>query len=233
MKKADITREGNPRHLKYFRGTDNMHLAGLIMMVSSGIIFFWNWYIWYFFALYILMFILFPTGLALFVIGSLGKSTDEEIERIATELSAAADVDSERDAALLRRQCTRPLPEIVSGYDYSDGLMFRKAKNNLIRSEIYKKATLLPLEDGLCIIYARVNIPCERVEKEVIELPYEEIGEIRMVSERRTIRFLKKSFLVLDSRIEIQPRNGTLLSLPAKESATLDTFIQELGDRKN
>ena len=211
MKKTEIAHEGNARHLKYFCGSDNLRSAGLAMMATSGILFLWNWFIWFFTVLYILMFLLFPVGLVLFIVGSVGRTADEDIEKIISSLSAAADVDREKDAPLLRRLRKRPLPQTVSGYDYSDGLMFRKSKNNVVRSEIYQKATLLPLEEGLCILSAKVNIPCETVE-----------------SERKTIRFLKRSFSVLDSRLEIFSHGEKLLSLPVKESASLDAFIQDL-----
>lgn len=231
MKNEKIAREGNARHLKYFCGTDDIRFAGFVMMAASGILFLWNWFIWFFAVLYILMFILFPVGLVLFVIGSIGKSTDEEIDKIIATLSAEADIDREKDAAFLRRQRKRPLPQTISGYDYSDGLMFRKAKNNVVRSEIFQRATLLPLEEGLCVLSARVNIPCETVEKSVLEIPYGEIEDIRVVSERRTIRFLKRSFSVMDSRLEIFSGGELFLSLPAKESAALDSFIQDLKVR--
>lgn len=231
MKNEKIAREGNARHLKYFCGNDDIRFAGFVMMAASGILFLWNWFIWFFAVFSILMFILFPVGLVLFVIGSIGKSTDEEIDKIIAKLSAEADVDREKDAAFLRRQRKRPLPQTVSGYDYSDGLMFRKAKNNVVRSEIFQRATLLPLEDGLCVFSAKVNIPCETVEKNVFEIPYGEIEDIRVVSERRTIRFLKRSFSVLDSRLEILSGGELFLSLPAKESAALDAFIEDLKVR--
>lgn len=228
MKKTEIAREGNARHLKYFCGSDNLRSAGLAMMATSGILFLWNWFIWFFTVLYILMFLLFPVGLVLFIVGSVGRTADEDIEKIISSLSAAADIDREKDAPLLRRLRKRPLPQTVSGYDYSDGLMFRKAKSNVVRSEIYQKATLLPLEEGLCILSAKVNIPCETVEKGMLELPYDDIDDMRVVSERKTIRFLKRSFSVLDSRLEIFSHGEKLLSLPVKESASLDAFIQDL-----
>ena len=171
--------------------------------------------------LYIFMLILLPIGLALFIIGSIGKSTDDDIDKVISRLSSEADIDKERDADIIRKQLKRPSPEIISGYDYSDGLMFRKTKNGVVRSEVFKKATLLPLNEGIYVSYATVNIPCESVKKEIFELPYTDIDDIRVVSERKTVRFSKKSFSVNDSRLEIISHGSTALSLPAKESAPL------------
>lgn len=230
MKKIESFREGNKRHLKYFRGRD-FCLVGLIMMVASGVLFLWNWFVWYFFVLYIFMIILFPAGLALYIISSIGKSTDDDIDRVISRLSKEADIDSEKDVDIVRRQLKRPLPEIISGYDYSEGLMFQKGKGSVVRSEIFKKATLFPTNEGIYVSYAIVNIPCETVKKEIIEIPYSDIEDIRVVSERKTIRFLKRSFSVKDSHFEIISRGEVVLSLPAKESATLDSFVQELKAR--
>lgn len=232
MKKATNVIEGNARHLKYFNATDKLRLAGKIMMITSGAIFVWTWYIWWSYALYLLMIGLFPVGLVLFILGSRGKSTDDEIDGVVSKLSSEADIDPERDAEIVRRQLRTPTPEVVWGYDYSDGLMFKKAKSGIIRSEVFKKATLLPLNEGLYISMATVNIPLESAKKEYFELPYGEIDEIRVVSERKTVRFLKNSFSVNDSRLEIISKGSTFLSIPAKESATLDAFIEELKARK-
>ena len=228
MKKNQNIREGNKRHLKYFSGSDDLRLFGTILMGTSGFLFVWTWYMMWSYALYLLTFILLPIGVTLFVLGSVGKSTDEDIDGVISRLSSAADIDNEKDAAIIRRQLKKPSPEIISGYDYSDGLMFRKTKSGVVRSEVFKKATILPLTDSLYVSFATVNIPCESVKKEIFELPYNEIEEIRVVSERKTIRFAKKSFSVNDSRFEIVSNGNILLSLPAKESATLDTFIQDL-----
>lgn len=228
MKKNQNIREGNKRHLKYFSGSDDLRLFGTILMATSGFLFVWTWYMMWSYALYLLTFILLPIGVTLFVLGSVGKSTDEDIDGVISLLSSAADIDNEKDAAIIRRQLKKPSPEIISGYDYSDGLMFRKTKSGVVRSEVFKKATILPLTDSLYVSFATVNIPCESVKKEIFELPYNEIEEIRVVSERKTIRFAKKSFSVNDSRFEIVSNGNILLSLPAKESATLDTFIQDL-----
>lgn len=228
MKKNQNIREGNKRHLKYFSGSDDLRLYGTILMGTSGFLFVWTWYMMWSYALYLLTFILLPIGVTLFVLGSVGKSTDEDIDGVISRLSSAADIDNEKDAAIIRRQLKKPSPEIISGYDYSDGLMFRKTKSGVVRSEVFKKATILPLTDSLYVSFATVNIPCESVKKEIFELPYNEIEEIRVVSERKTIRFAKKSFSVNASRFEIVSNGNTVLSLPAKESATLDTFIQDL-----
>ncbi len=228
MKKNQNIREGNKRHLKYFSGSDDLRLYGTILMGASGFLFVWTWYMLWSYALYLLTFILLPVGVTLFVLGSVGKSTDEDIDGVISRLSSAADIDNEKDVALIRRQLKKPSPEIISGYDYSDGLMFRKNKSGVVRSEVFKKATILPLTDSLCVSFATVNIPCESVKKEIFELPYNEIEEIRVVSERKTIRFAKKSFSVNDSRFEIVSNGNIVLSLPAIESATLDTFIQDL-----
>ena len=232
MKNIKNIREGNKRHLKYFNGGDDIRFIGTVMMAISGLLFLWTWYVWYSYVLYILMIILFPVGLALYIIGSLGRSTDDEIDGVISRLSSAADIDKEKDAELLRKQLSRPLPEIISGYDYSDGLMFRKSKKGAIRSEQFKKATLLPLNEGLYISCATVNIPCESVKKEIFELPYGDIEEIRVVSQRKTVRFSKKSFSVNDSRLEIISKGNIVLSLPAKESATLDSFVKDIEDLK-
>ena len=218
----------NRRHLKYFS------TSGLILSIGTGAILasvamlLWTWFIWWSYLLYILGFVFFPVGVVLFIIGTVGKSTDEEIDKVIAKLSAEADVDPERDAAVIKRQLRKPTPEVVSGYDYSDGRMFKKAKGNVVRSEIFNKATLLALNDGVCVICATVDILRESVERTQLEIPYGEIDDMRVVFERRTVRFMKNSFSVKYSRLEIISHGECVLSVPASESATLDAFIGEI-----
>ena len=228
MKKDKIIREGNQRHLKYFNGTDDMRLAGTILLGASGALFVWTWFIMWSYILFLASIILLPIGGVVFGIGSMGKSTDSDIEDVISRLSSEADIDAEKDAAIIKKQLKRPLPEAVCGYDYSDGLMLRKTKDGVVRSEIFKRATIVPLNDGLCVICATVNIPCESVKKEIFTFSYRDVDELRVASERKTVSYGKKSFSVKDSRLEIISGGNIALSLPVKESASLDLFVKEI-----
>lgn len=233
MKKDKIIREGNQRHLKYFNGTDDTRLAGTILLGASGALFVWTWFIMWSYILFLASLILLPIGGVVFGVGSMGKSTDSDIEDVISRLSSEADLDAEKDAAIIKKQLKRPLPEAVLGYDYSGGLMLRKTKDGVVRSEIFKKATLVPLKDELCVICATVNIPCESVKKEMVTFSYQEIDELKVTSERKTVSYGKKSFSVKDSRLEIISRGSTVLALPVKESASLDLFIKEINDHNS
>lgn len=223
----------NRRHLKYFNAKSFILPLGTGTILASVAMLLWTWFIWWSYLFYLLGFALFPVGVVLFIIGTVGKSTDEEIDKVVAKLSAEADIDPERDAAIIKKQLKRPPAEVVSGYDYSDGLMFKKAKSNVVRTEIFKKATLVALEDGICVIAATVDILRESVKKEVIEIPYGEIEDVRVAFERRTVRFMKNSFSVKYSRLEIISHGECVLSIPASESATLDFFISEIKLRRN
>ena len=80
---------------------------------------------------YILGLVFIPTGIVFVVIGSVGRSTDEEIDGLISKLSAEADIDPERDADIIKKQLRRPPPEVISGYDYADGKMFKKVKKKM------------------------------------------------------------------------------------------------------
>lgn len=233
MKKVKETRAGNKRHWKYFEKSGRALSIGTASILASIAMLLWTWFIWWSYLFYILGFVLFPVGIVLFVIGSVGISSDEDIDHVVSRLSAEADLDPERDAAIIQKQLKRPSPEVISGYDYSVGVMFKKAKkSNIVRTEIFKKATLVALEDSLYVSYVSVNIPMESAEKAIFEIPYCKIEDIRVAFERRTVRFLKNSFSVKDSRLEIISEGERVLSLPASESATLDFFISEVKSRR-
>ena len=228
MKKGKNIRDGKNRHLKYFKGSDDRRLMGAILLGASGALFAWSWFIMWSSLLFTASFIMLPVGVLILAIESIGKSTDEDIDDIVSRLSAEADIDVEKDAAVIRKQLKRPMPEIVSGYDYAEGLMLRKAKGGGVRSETFKKATLIPLTDALYIICATVNIPCESVKKEIFTFSYQDIDQLKVTSERKTVRFAKKSFSVKDSHLEIISQGSIVFSIPVKESAALDQFIEDI-----
>lgn len=232
-KTNDICR-GNKRHLKYFEKSDSTRTLGTGMIIAGIAMLLWTWFIWWSYLFYILGLVFIPTGIVFVVIGSVGRSTDEEIDGLISKLSAEADIDPERDADIIKKQLRRPPPEVISGYDYADGKMFKKAKKkNVVRTEIFKKATLIAKNDGLYVRYAAVNIPFESVECGAFEIPYGEIEDIRVSSERRTVHFLKNSFSVKYSRFEIISGGECVLSLPANVSATLDFFISEVKQKRD
>ena len=228
MKKEKAIREGNKRHIKYFQGGDDLRLAGIILMVASGVLFIWTWYMMWSYILYLLMLALLPVGFVLFLLGSVGRSDEGDIDGVIEHLTADIMPDKEKDASIVRRQRRLPQPEIVSGYDYSDGLMFRKTKSGLVRSEMFRKTVLIPLDESIYITQVSVNIPSEKAEKTVLEIPYTDIEDMVMTSERRVIRYGKKSFSVKDDHLEIISQGKAVISLPVKESATLDSFIKEI-----
>lgn len=229
MKKEKDTRVGNPKHLKYFEKSDFMRTLGTGTIIVGLAMLLWTWFIWWSYIFYISGLVFIPAGIVFTVIGSVGRSTDEVIDGVVSRLSAAADVDAERDADIIKKQLKRPSPEVISGYDYAGGRMFKKAKKkNFVRTEIFKKATLIAQNDVLYVRYAAVNILTESVEAGAFEIPYGDIEDIRVDFERKTVSFLKNSFSVKFSYLKIISGGECVLSLPASASATLDSFISEV-----
>ena len=108
----------------YFTKNDNLKLAGIIVLIASGVEFFLGrTYIGY-----IISCVGLAVGLVLFIVGSSGRVSEAEIsEYIAKHTDGACDLPAE-DKALAKRLRRTPAPLSADGFVFEQDVMIRKTK---------------------------------------------------------------------------------------------------------
>ena len=209
----------------YFSKKYILRPLGAVMGILGFLIYFMAWN----YVFYILMSIFIPGGIVLFIIGSVGNSSESDLTDMIEEKTIGLEVRFEED----KYRATRLLvfgftPVTHEGHVYKDGLMFKKAKSGTLRTSEYTKAIVYPLNDGLYITRRDFSLVEDKVENTVYDIPYEELGAIEIVRERRRFYFNKKSFEAKITEVLIS-RGEETISLPIHDDITADEYVEKLN----
>ena len=212
-------------HINYFKKTDTLKFVGIALAVLGIVLFFFGWgYI-----SYILMSVSIPCGIALIVVGSVGRSNDGDIDTFIKNSMDGLDIRLEEDPAYVKRIVKHMPKEIISGYEYEDGFMLKKQKSGKVCSSQYSQAVLRFLSDGLYLSKRTVSLISPDVSNTLHEIPYGIIKNASIVREQKRIAFNKNSFMVKDVRLLIEYGEGLTLSTPINDDIKSDELAEKIN----
>lgn len=211
-------------YANYFTKTDNLKIAGIIILIASGVEFFFGWsYIGY-----IISSVGLIAGIVMFIVGSSGRISEAEIsEYISKHTDTACTIDAE-EKALAKRVRKTPTALIAEGFVFSSDVMIRKTKKGSLNSSIYSKAILYPLDTALLIRRRTLLIADEKWEDASVEIAYSDIARVEFSEEIVDIPFGKKLFRAKNNNIVIMTKDGNSISVTAQDNVEVDTFIKEI-----
>ena len=210
----------------YFLRNEAMKFVGIGLMLLSAFLFYFGWG-W---ISYIIMSLGLPVGFLLFLFSTFGRSSESDIDLYIKNATQAIEINTEEDKAFEKRMSKRLSPETAEGYEYSDGVMLKKAKNGTIRSSVYTKSILYPLDNALFISYRTVSLISDEITEEKIEIPYSDITSLRFEEVHEQLKFRKASFRTRVSRLIIDYSDGKTLRLPIQSSVQTDTFVERINE---
>ena len=217
----------NVKHnINYFTKNENLKYIGLgIAIVSFALLWFgWGW------IAYVLSTIGLPAGLVLFFIGTSARSDEADIDECIRRGTEGLEVDLASDRSYAKKLLPGIEPFLVGGNEYSDGLMFKKAKSGSVRSSVYTKALIYVLKDRLYISEKKVYIVEDKVDTSIHEILYDDIRSIDIISERRIVKFLKNSYSTRVCLLEIKRADKTSYSVPINEDIGMEQFVEKLNE---
>ncbi len=209
----------------YFNKGEALKFIGIGLMVLAGIMYFFGWgYI-----SYILMSIGLPLGAVLLVVSTFGRSTESDIDAYIKKHTEGVEHKTD-DQKKFEKRLYKKIPiQTIEGYDYSEGLMYKKGKSGQVRSSKYCKAVIYPLETGLCICYRKISLVSDEIENNDMEIPYASITVFEMKSEDKNLTVGKNSIRVKETLLMIGNADGTALSLPIKDSIMTEEFVKKIN----
>lgn len=209
----------------YFNKGEALKFIGIGLMVLAGIMYFFGWgYI-----SYILMSIGLPLGAVLLVISTFGRSTESDIDAYIKKHTEGVEHKTDDQKKFEKRLHNKIPIQTFEGYDYSEGLMYKKGKNGQVRSSKYCKAVIYPLETGLCICYRKISLVSDEIENNDTEIPYTSITVFEMKSEDKNLTVGKNSIRVKETLLMIGNTDGTVLSLPIKDSIMIEEYVKKIN----
>ena len=214
----------NKRHLKYFQKNDMMRSVGIALFVLFAILFFFGRGV----ITYYIMVALLPMSIAAALIGTVGRSTDAEIFSVIKIKTEGMEVDLQNNERIGKNLIKAIDVLTVEGYEFRDGFLIKRAKNNELRTPEYCRAVLYPLRDCLYVVRVRIDILTECAEKDVLEIPYETIADIGTQTKTVEVSSGKKIYAVKASHLVIKRTDGEDIKLPIRESAIIDSFAEQI-----
>ena len=210
--------------INYFKKSDTFKYVGGILAVLGVLLYMFGWS----YVSYIIATVFLPAGGVLFLIGSSGRASDGDINEYIEKHTEGIELDLENNPSIKKRILKQLPIEVVEGYEYKAGIMAMKAKDGSVRTSEYTKSLIYPLTDGVCVVSRSISLVSDEVCDREIELSYSQIADIRLERNETRLSFGKKSFKVWDVRLVIEYDGDKVLSLPARDNASLDSFMEAL-----
>ncbi len=213
-------------NIGYFSKSDTLRTLGLGLLIggfAALCIGFATSYI-----LYIIGTVLILPGVLIFIIGSAGRSNDEEIKNCISRATEGMEVDLSEDRAYAKRIVPKSEPEIAQNYEYREGLMLTRSKSNSLRSSEYTKSILYLLTDAIFIVSRSFSLVEDKTRNSKMEIAYCDIEKVEILRDTASIPFKKKTFTAHITRLVITYEGGKTFSTPIHDDITTDQLAQRI-----
>ena len=213
-------------NVNYFTKGDSLKFVGAAMVALAFLLYFvgWGWISW------ILICTFFPVGAVLFIVGSSGRSGDDDIDEYIAVKTRELDPNLDLNKDYAQRIMKYSEAVEIEGYEFRDGLMYTKTKKGVVRSSEFTKTVIYTLTDALHITSRTVPLTTdeERADR-VLELPYEDIVRAELSEEQRRFVFNKKSFSVKELRFCVVMANGETVSMPIHDDLRSEQLVENVN----
>ena len=211
--------------VNYFKKWENAGMTGICMMVA-GFAFMWLGLSYF---SYILAIVLMVGGLGTFLYGSIGRANESDlINTIEHKREALTFHELEDDVHFRRRVPKTPEDRVFEGYEFREGLLFKKQKNGSLCSSEYTYAKMRFLTDAFYVKTLTFSMISDEKSTETYEIPFSALEEVTVEREKRTLAMDKKQFDCKICRLCLIYDGGKRLTLPAKDDIYTDEFAEEL-----
>ena len=210
-------------NINYFMKWEGLKTLGLGMMIV-GFACLWLGWGW----TYLIGAALMITGIAVFLVGNIGRSTEAEImEEVKRRSSGIEFPEVEEDRYFYKRIPARPEILDFAGFSLSDGLLLKRMKNGSICSSEYRAARIFLLTDALYAKTRTFSLVSDATEEETQEISFASVEDVTVLRETKTLPCGKKIFSVKPCHLVVLFDGGKKLYLPAAD----DVYIDELAAR--
>ena len=208
----------------YFQKGETLRWISIGLLVLTAVLYFFGMgYI-----SYIIMSIGLPLGAILFVISTFGRSSQADIDTYVKRHTENVGYRTDDPQELEKRILKNISVQTAEGYDFGEGLMYKRDKNQQLRSSRYHKAVIYPFVTGLFICSRRLSLVSDEVEDAETEIPYADIVDIGTRQEEKSLTFGKNTFRAKETLLVIERTDGTSLLFPIQDSVATDEFVEKL-----
>ena len=209
----------------YFTRSDLLNLVAIGLMLAAGIGYVLNFGL----ISYLLLAFGLPLGAILFIVNSITRSSEKDLDEYISRLTEDVGRAVEDDKHFDRKIQTRLQKHTVSGYEYRDGVMLRRDKSGKLRASVFTKSRIYPFHEALCIASRTVSLVEDEKSEWTEEIPFVSIACLRVSREEKLLSFGKQQFTAKYIRLVIVRTEGEPFSLPMREDLELEEFLDTLN----
>ena len=174
-----------------------------------------------------------PLGFALFLIGTLGRTSDSDMDNIVRHKTDKVELNFDDDKKLERRLAKHLPLHIVEGYEYKDGLMLKKAKSGILRSNEYYKTAIYTFDTELRIVVRKVDLINEAATTDTYIFPFTDITSISVNTEKLNLTYNRKKYMVHADHLSVKNGDESLLTVSLHSDILIEQYIEKLNEHIN
>lgn len=216
----------NVKHnINYFKKNDNLRLFGLGILVVACFLL-WISRAVHSFIFYIVSPPAIVVGFVMFIIGSSGRSSEDDLNACIRNATDGLEIDFSNDIHYSRKVQKHIKPVYIEGCEFEDGVMIKRAKNGSLRSSKYSKALVYIMTDRLYINKKTMSLVSEEVEKSTSEILYDDIKKAGLEGEDKDIVFNKKTYHTKSFSFAVEYGDGKKFKCPIFDNMDSVYFVE-------
>lgn len=198
---------------KFFSRSDIPYLIGAALLIIS---FFFIWLGWsYNYYMFIAGLACFAVGIALFLIGSIGRVGFEDVDKEVNDRLLDFGRDMAEDPHIIKRTVKHLAPTDIRQYDYEgEALESRRGRDNLWRTSQHSALRIIYMNDAL--IFTRRVFSLLTDYNEITppkEYKYAELGGAEIVRDHVRLMSGKSRYEVKRARLRLTAADGSEILL--------------------
>ena len=210
-------------NVNYFLKWEGLKTLGLGMMIVGFACLWLGWGL-----TYLVGAVLMVAGIAVFLVGNIGRSTETEImEEIKRRSEGIEFPEVEKERHFYKRVPAKNEILDFSGFVLSEGLLLKKTKNGSIASSEYRVARVFLLTDAFYVKTRTFSLVSDECEEETLEVPFSKVEQVAVLRESKVLPCGKQQFSVKPCHLVVVFDGGKKMYLPASD----DVYVDELAAR--
>ena len=212
--------------LNYFKKWEGAGMTGLGMLIV-GFLFLW---VGRSFFTYVLSIVLFIVGGIFFLYGNVGRATESDLKELIARHKEKGQVPAIEEDRTFRSRLPKTVEELeFEGYNFRDGVIYKRMKNSSLISSEYTYAHMKILNDAFYVKTTVFSMIEDKKSEEILDIPFSSVKSITIERERNNYPVGKKFYPASTCLVVFTYGDDQQLRLPKRDDIYVDELVEKLN----